>query len=216
MIVAQVKGSNGSGKTSTVKSLLSMMDTLEDVRHLWHDGKVYATVNPTIGWAAVGKYEDAKAMGGCDLMKTGDEVRSSIIRLVNYCDNAVGESYFGIVFEGMIISVSKNPYYEFLLGLKKSMDITPLFVILHTTLEGCVNRIEKRRLESVKPNTRPLNKESVREKCVAIERHAKSYDQRYVRWIDVETVLVEDMLVQFLMAVGDQELVGYVKSGSWL
>lgn len=191
--ICQVKGSNGTGKTTLVKQL---GDLSEEWTYLqWPDGTIYATVFDDIRWAAIGKYDPDKPMGGCDLMPSVDAIKRAI--------HDVHRQYphHWIVFEGMMISTIKSTFYEYLLGMK-SKHVEPLFVILKSTPEGCVKRIAGR--GTMKPG---LKIDNITHKCDMVVRHAKEYDPTLVRWINVEDTPEDCMLPYFLWEVYDYELI---------
>jgi hypothetical protein len=158
---------------------------------------VYATAMHDIGWAAIGRYPPMSKMGGCDLMKSVDEIKTAILW-------TLGEhpDYY-VVFEGMMVSTIKTTFYNYLMELRyRHPQIHPRFVILKTSLDGCVNRIIGR--GTMKPG---LNTANIYNKAQSILAHAKTYDQKYVRYIDVESLELEEMLPAFLKAVNDKELI---------
>lgn len=73
--VVQIKGSNGSGKTTIVKQLIALSNEARTLT--WHSlrNKVYATIMPDIGWVALGNYPADKPMGGCDNF-TGNKAKT--------------------------------------------------------------------------------------------------------------------------------------------
>ena len=201
MKVVQIKGSNGSGKTTIVKDLMSFSS---DVEYLLDDNsKCYATAFHDLGWAALGKYSPDKVMGGVDSsFSTIDCIKLGIQICVNYAND---NNFYGVVFEGMMISTIKSTFYDYLLGMENSHDIEPVFVILETTPSGCLRRIEGRGTK--KPG---LKFENLVGKCTGVLRHAITYNQKYVRWMDVEALEQDDMLPMFLKLVGDNELLDAV------
>lgn len=191
--VVQLKGSNGTGKTTLVKQLGAMSEDWTWVT--WPDGTVYATVFDNVRWAAIGKYDPDKPMGGCDLMPSIEAIKRAILDVRrNYPDH-------WIVFEGMMISTIKSTFYEFLTSLQ-TKDVQTLFVVLKSTPEGCVKRIQGR--GTMKPG---LKVDNVAQKCEMIVRHAKEYDPTLVRWINVDDTPEECMLPFFLWEVYDYELI---------
>lgn len=184
--VVQIKGSNGSGKTTLMKNLISLSHTKY---YLQQDGgKPYATILDDLQWCVIGYYPEDKGMGGCDNIHTVQQVKDILLKLV--------EIYPGywIVFEGMMLSTTMTMYY-YMLELQQSHHIIPHIVVLKSTPEGCLKRIEKRRGS-------PLERtELVTQKCELVLKH--QYDNRYVTYIDVDTLTVDEMLPTFLFVIGD-------------
>jgi deoxyadenosine/deoxycytidine kinase len=199
--IVQIRGANGSGKTSLVKDLLALSGAEQEILE-WElpNGKAQAiaTVCSDIGWAAIGVYPPDKKMGGCDNFNTLDDVKQALISTyTNY------PTLHGIVFEGMLITAIKTPIYEHLLKMEREFLIQPIIIQLRATLEGCVKRIEGRGTR--KPGARPLNLDLLRSKIDMVERYGQYYGD-YARWIDVESTPKTSMLVKFLEAVGDRKL----------
>lgn len=202
--LVQIKGSNGSGKTTIVKQLLAL-DVYDGDPYLrGDDGTILVTVNPNVGWAAIGPYYDDKPMGGCDKLKSIQQIKDAIEFAIQWCQSK--DCMFGVVFEGMMISTIKSTFYEFAAAMQREHGVEIFFVILRASLEGCLERIEARGTRRSN-----LNLEKINKKCVSILRHAGTYDQRYVRYIDVDAIPVEAMISEFLVAVGDEELLDYVQ-----
>lgn len=192
MKIIQIKGANGSGKTTIAKQLIACGEHV--LVRLTKQGKPYATILPDLGWIVIGHYDPASKMGGCDNMPNIASIKFAIRNCL-----ALYPNYYGIVFEGMMISTIKSTFYEYLLGLEKKNGIEPLFVILDTTTDSCLKRISGR--GTMKPN---LKVENIASKVESIKRHALTYDQKYVRWIDVDKVKPYDMLSTFLIVIDEQ------------
>ena len=206
MKIVQIKGSNGSGKTTIVKQMLVLEP--DPIYVEWSDGTCFATLMPEVGWVAIGKYSLDKKMGGCDGMKTVQLIKEAILDAwavaVNF-ERVTGRNMFGVVFEGMMISTIKSTFYDFLLSLEIP-SIEPLFIILRASFEGCIDRIRNR--GTMRKN---LNHDNIRGKCELVVHHAETYDQKYVRYIDVDNTPEEDMLKAFAGRVGDYNLLARLK-----
>ena len=197
--ICQIKGSNGSGKTTIVKQLIHFSSDVK-VLTLKSTGEVFATAMDDIGWVAIGDYPEDKKMGGCDkfprpgtvsLIK--DAIRTAMIARPDYW----------IVFEGMMISTIKSTFYHYLLMLEMSEGIIPLFVILNADVQGCMDRLGDR---GTARSNRSKLVENVGSKCELVVRHARTYEPKYVRWLDVENIPVDRMALEFIKAVDDVTL----------
>ena len=189
-MVIQIKGSNASGKTTIVKQLIELSNNVRYLR--WNNGKVYATVMDDLKWVAVGLYDD-KPMGGCDRLSTVDTVKRAIVDIID------DYPHYVVVFEGMMISTIKSTFYNYLSELSESDNICPVFVILRTDIDSCVGRLKARRTH--KGTVKQSTIDNMAYKCKTIERHALTYDQDRVAWMDTDTVNVSSMVGTFLELV---------------
>jgi energy-coupling factor transporter ATP-binding protein EcfA2 len=195
--IAQIKGSNGSGKTTIVQQLMGLSHEISQLQT--ENGIVLATCFDTIKWAAIGPYDLSKKMGGCDCLNNIDLIKQAILTVRQECSD------YWIVFEGMMISTIKTTFYNFLAELSFNDSIEPVMVILRTDVDGCLRRIAGR--GTMKPD---LNIGNIRTKCELVLRHAQEYDPRVVRYIDVDAVACSGMLTKFLDAVGDTKLLDWM------
>lgn len=194
MKIVQIKGSNGSGKTTIVKQLISYSYGEEIIPG--DKGEASLTHLRDLGWIVIGEYGKDSKMGGCDLIHTVAAVKDGLWKAY---DLAREVDAFGIVFEGMMISTIKSTFYNFLLEMKDTdIGIEPLFVILRASPEGCLKRLKGR--GTMKAD---LKVDNIRAKCENVVRHAQTYDQKYVRVIDVDAIPRRLMLAAFLDEVGD-------------
>jgi hypothetical protein len=153
-----------------------------------------------IGWVAIGEYPANKKMGGCDKFPRPGTISliKDAIRM-----SMVARPDFWIVFEGMMISTIKSTFYDYLLMLEESQGIIPLFVILNAAVEGCMDRLDGR---GTKRSNRTKLLENVGNKCELVIRHAKTYEPKYVRWMEVDHIPVMRMALEFLKLVDDAGL----------
>lgn len=192
--IINVRGSNGSGKTTLAKQLIALSQDKFLVRNR-KTRKPYATILYDLQYAIVGTYPDGKAHGGCDNIKTMDELKAIILELV--------ESYPGywIFAEGMLISTTTT-VYRYMLELQKSHNVVPFVVVLKSSVDGCLQRLEKRRGS-------PLERtDLVAQKCELVLKH--QYAPGHVAYIEVDNIKESDMLRTFLETVGDDIVHSYL------
>lgn len=140
--IISFKGTNGSGK-STIPFQIIAND--EDCVMISSIGtpleKLYKkpiiTYSPRYNIAVVGRYETS--CGGCDAFKCMEDIRTVITMLWPFDVH--------ILYEGVIVSHSKVPWYEFMVkfnneGVYVCREV--LYVFLQTPLEDCLKRIYKR------------------------------------------------------------------------
>lgn len=201
MYIVQIKGTNGSGKTTIAKQLIALSGDVEVIRNtvnFTYD----LTVLHDLKWIIIGKYDPTKRMGGCDAISKVDAVKAAII-------DAIEEypQYYGILFEGMMLSTIKTTFYDYLLMLQADYAIEPRFIVLRTNIDSCIQRIRQR--GSMRDMTREQYlkyRDNIRSKYVYIIHHTATYDQQYVRYIDVDEIERVSMVAAFLHAVPDDEL----------
>lgn len=203
MKIMQIKGANGAGK-STIP--LQLLECSKDVAYQqWEyvevsigaDGfqipsRSYVnTVLRDLGWVLIGPYgmSSSPTSNGCDNLSKVGAVKAAILNAIEVYPE------FDILFEGMMISTIKSTFYDFLMDMRPQVD--PLFVILDATLEGCLRRLDAR--GSSKRTERLVD--NIRKKVEGIKRHAWTYDQAYVRWLNVEGIELDQMLDSFLAVI---------------
>lgn len=193
-MVVNLRGANGSGKTTIAKQLLALSN---DKYYALHPDtrKPYATILYDIQWVLLGVYDEDKGMGGCDGIRTMKEVHDILYEMV--------DTYSGyyILLEGMLISTTMT-VYNYMLELEKSHNIVPMVVVLKSSVEGCLKRLEHRRGS-------PLERtDLVAEKCELVLKH--QYKPEHVAYIDVDNIAEQDMVRRFLETVGDDLVYSYL------
>lgn len=191
--IINIRGSNGSGKTHLMKSIIALSN---DKYLLMRDGKPYATILNDLQYCIVGYYHPDKGMGGADGIHTMVELLSIIDELV--------EHYPGwyVAVEGMMISTTTTTY-KHMLELAKSHGIIPFVVVLKSSVEGCLKRLEQRRGSPLE------HTELVAQKCELVLKH--QYQPGHVAYLDVDATPKEQMLPTFLQLVGDELTASYIK-----
>ena len=107
--LVNVRGTNGSGK-STIP--LQMLANDREAYMLTLEGKDVATVFPTFGWLALGKYRNAA--GGLDTVRTTDDMK----HILSLCNKLP----FNILMEGILASTVYSTYSVL---LQKYQEETP-------------------------------------------------------------------------------------------
>jgi len=97
--LVNVRGTNGSGK-STIP--LQMLANDREAYMLTLEGKDVATVFPSMGWLALGKYRNAA--GGLDTVRTTDDMK----KILGLCNKLP----FNILMEGILASTVWSTYHD--------------------------------------------------------------------------------------------------------
>lgn len=159
LTVINLRGTSGSGKTSVVKNILS-----QNIWTPWiYDGKIFAYYDENSRWAVIGSYENA--CGGCDTIKTQNEVESRIEQFLN--------AGYNVVFEGLLISTLSSRWIKF--SQKISDRANMLFYYLDTPIETCLERVKNRRIS--KGNVKPFNPTNTVERVKAIDTTYKKLSE---------------------------------------
>lgn len=209
MKVVNIKGTNGSGKTTIARQLLSLSKNPR--RILRSDGKVGHIVMDDIGILLIGDYVDGRATGGCDSLSSEDGASKGYQYVLDYVHTLVSEMYddvryadYVIVFEGIILSTMKSAVYDMFMELEAEYGIEPYFVVLKADYVKCGERIaERNKAKSVAAPSALKSLDGVKSKNSSILYHTgKFYDPKYVRYIDVEKTPLQCMAQQFLSLTG--------------
>lgn len=127
-----IKGTNGTGKTSIIRGFLSQkFDTV-----MWDKmphGVAYTCI-PAHDLLVLGSYRNV--CGGCDLM-----VKSQIVKLLTMA----WVMDYNVIFEGVLVGDSKVPYYELMKELSATYGHRPWgFAFLDVPVDECLRRVQER------------------------------------------------------------------------
>lgn len=191
--ICQVKGANGSGKTTIARQLIALSSNPTEVHslHVMAGKKPYATVLPDLGWVVIGSYPAGGKSGGCDTINHMSDVMMAIQLAAFTYDK------YWILFEGAMISTTMT-CYNFLLNVQADLMFDPAVVILNTTMDGCLRRLEQRKGDGVK-----LTPEMFTQLAPKLDRIPKQKHQpEHVYSMDVDNLPLEDMIYEFLSVTG--------------
>ena len=139
MIIINLRGANGSGKTFTAEGLLTEpVAIIELLQYITPAGRP-RVVPGHLGAdkvLLVGKYEKGKC-GGCDTIKTQDMIRSAVKAAADMSQGEV------VLFEGVIVSTIFKSYLDFAQQIKR-LGHQYCWAYLNTPLEVCLQRIKER------------------------------------------------------------------------
>lgn len=192
--VVQVKGANGSGKTTIARQLIGLSGDVSEVysQDIFKGKKPYATLLADIGWVVIGSYPAGGKSGGADLIHYMDDLLLSLYKAyTTYPD-------YWVLVEGAMISTTMTTY-----NFLRENNMNPMVVILNTTMEGCLRRLETRKGDGVK-----LKPEDFTQLAPKLDRIPKQKHQpEHVRQMYVDRLPLEDMVYEFLAAVDRKSVV---------
>jgi len=157
--IVNIRGTNGSGKTTVVRAIMNrwpttVVETVETTRSV--RPRVYKTETPAGPVFIFGSYE--AECGGCDTIKHCANDLPILIR--KYAEKG------NVLFEGLLISGFYSTIGESLAEQERSGK-TVIFAFMDTPVEVCISRTERRR--ALRGETKPLNSKNLIEKHKAIE-----------------------------------------------
>jgi cytidylate kinase len=194
--VIQIKGANGSGKTTIARQLIGLSNNViplhdTDNRFRFIGRKPFAMYLADLDWIVVGNYPEGGLSGGCDGLPDVATMKAVIAYLVIAYPTA------WILFEGAMISSTMTLYYFIRDLALTDKTFEPVAVLLRASVEGCIKRLEKRK--GVELTETSFTR--VADKCKAILRQDALYERTHLRHIDVDAVEECDMVYDFLVTV---------------
>lgn len=191
--VVQIRGCNGSGKSSIPMALLERGDSLYITTDK-DDRKPTATYLPEQSLLILGLYLSGTNCGGCDSIDGPQEVYKVLRSLWNATPD--------IIFEGVIIGDNKIQTYNHLLEINEQASFKRdiQFCFMDTSLEECLRRI------SIRNEGKTFKPELVDKKFKAQQRYRAFLMQAPgVKSFDLSTQGTKaDVLSRFLEAVDFQ------------
>src|SRR5688572_7751764 len=191
--VIQIKGANGAGKTTIARQLIALDPDRVELysQDVMMGRKPYATLLPNLNWLVIGSYPAGGKSGGCDTINHMEDIMMAIqVAAFTYDKH-------WIMFEGAMISTTMT-CYNFMLQVQADLLFEPGIVILHTTMDGCLRRLEARKGDGVK-----LTPEMFTQLAPKLDRIPKQKHQlEHVYRMDVDELPLGDMVYEFLSVVG--------------
>jgi hypothetical protein len=181
-MIFNIRGTNGSGKSTIVRAYMSTLNELEPVTEV-EKGKAigYKGYNKTGNTVSiVGRYETD--CGGCDTIKTQDLVGERV-------KNA---AHFGhAVFEGVIVGDIWGRWKAFADEYQQRTGDMFIFAYLDTPLELCIERVSQRRRKAGK-DPYEFNTALVEQKYNNAKRQLEKAQREGANWL----VLSHDKAVE--------------------
>lgn len=172
-LLIKLHGTSGSGKTETVRRALFEDPALDRMvvpipdrwPHVHSRRKAFATrfvhpVDPP-NITVIGDY--AATCGGCDGIKTQDDVTGRVQHFLSQGEN--------VVFEGLLISQIYGRYMELARDAAATHEV--VYGFLDTPLDLCLDRVRERRERA--GNFSPLNTSNTESKWHDMQRNLLKY-----------------------------------------
>jgi len=136
-MILNLRGTSGSGKSTIVRQLIAHRSIRPILRGELR-GAPSIEAAEVVGYAVdghalavVGRYETA--CGGCDMIKTQDEICARVLEFAG--------RYTHVVFEGLLVSQIYARYRD----LARELGDRFLWASLDTPLDVCIDRVNARR-----------------------------------------------------------------------
>lgn len=185
-VVINIRGTNGSGKSTTVRSIMERLGGFLEVKQ----GRVTCYENIAQKIVVLGAYRTAT--GGCDTVKTQDEVCEAV--------RAYASQGWHVIFEGVVISTLHSRYSKLAEDLCQEHGTLTVFAYMDTDVERCLQNVKARRVAAGRPSE-GFNEQMVRDKYTTIDRTAGKMQR------DGHRV----MMLKF--GVSHEQIIGMLKAG---
>lgn len=156
-MIINIRGTSGSGKTTIVKSLLSLgaKTSFREAGRKQPLGYLVSTSIPAIGnFCVLGHYESA--CGGCDTLPGYDRIFELVREGLRMAPT--------VIFEGLLVSEEVRRTVE----LHQQYEDQLRVIFLNTDVEVCLQSIRARR--EARGDTRPLKEDNTRNRVATIQR----------------------------------------------
>ena len=135
-LLVNIRGTNGSGKSTIPISLKDDPDMYEVVKPYQGKPKKILTVFPNYGWVALGDYSNPT--GGLDKFPN----KAFTEKVLYYALKKFPE--YNILMEGILAATTYSTYADLFREVQDSYGIQPVIYYLMPPVETCIERIKKR------------------------------------------------------------------------
>ena len=161
-LILNIRGTNGSGKSSIVMSMLDDPDMYVISKPYQGKSRNIATVFPQYGWVALGTYFNKT--GGMDCFPNNELTKKAFWYVLKKFPQ------YNLVMEGIISSTIFSTYEQlFREAEKKYSDVRVVVLRLVPPVEECLKRIQKRN------GGKPIKEDLVADKYKMIERACNKF-----------------------------------------
>lgn len=189
--LVNIRGTNGSGKSTFPMSMLEMSKNHELITFNIGLDKSFITVVHDLKWVLLGKYTGKT--GGLDTLRTNSVIRATLYKALDeYPD-------YNILMEGIICSTIRSTYISLFTEVKQAYDIRVVVIGLTTPLQTCLARIQSRN------GGNPINEKLVSDKERMIHRGFPYFDEAGFKVVRIDTSKYSKakMISKFLRAYGE-------------
>lgn len=185
-MIISLRGTNGSGKTHLVKTILQTYtcepESIDTKRKGNRAANYLVTLPNGDALYVVGNYD--KACGGCDGIQPYDDILPRVLRLAERGH---------VLFEGALVS---SGYGRIGVGLEPFGDDV-VFAFMDTPLEKCIQRVKDRR--AARGDDRPFDPKNVVQKYRAVELSIKNIrDNHKRRVVMIDHTRAADQVMELL------------------
>lgn len=135
-LLVNIRGTNGSGKSTIPVSMKDDPDMYEVVKPYQGKPKKILTVFPTYGWVALGSYN--RQVGGLDQFPN----KAFTEKVLRYALKKFPE--YNILMEGILAATTYSTYADLFREVQDSYGIQPVVYYLMPPVEVCIERIKER------------------------------------------------------------------------
>lgn len=162
-LLVNIRGTNGSGKSTIPISMKDDPDMYEVVRPYKGKPKKILTVFPNYGWVALGAYN--RQVGGCDAFPN----KAFIKKVLMYALKKFPE--YNVIMEGILIATTYSTYAELFAEMQELYNVQPVIYYLMPPVETCIERIKQRN------GDKPFKEELVHAKYGMMLRGIKKFER---------------------------------------
>lgn len=160
-LLVNIRGTNGSGKSTIPISMKDDPDTYEIVKQYKGKPKKIITVFPNYNWVALGDYSNPT--GGLDKFPN----KAFIEKVLRYALKKFPE--YNILMEGILPATTYSTYAQMFREVQKEYNVQPIVYYLMPPVEICIDRIKQRN------GGKAFKEQLVREKYRMMERGIEKF-----------------------------------------
>lgn len=135
-LLVNIRGTNGSGKSTIPISMKDDPDMYVVVRPYKGKPKKILTVFPTYGWVALGDYSNPT--GGLDKFPN----KAFTEKVLRYSLKRFSDS--NVIMEGILAATTYSTYAQLFKEVQEEFDVQPVIYYLMPPVDVCIERIRRR------------------------------------------------------------------------